>query len=137
MHTFLVSGTEETVTLKARCAAPSTLFPNERDRLQPLSPLLHCDTTQTDPACSTRDPANRAVGQHYGRATSSLKQDQHLPDVVSVPGKFPADPGDWKRPGVSMHERGPCISCGPGPMRQGASHRPMSRWRSVSDKVPG
>ena len=92
------------------------------------SPLLPSDTTQTDPSCSTLDPANRAVGEHCGRATSSLKQDRHLPEVVSVPGRFPADPRDWKRPRVSVHGRGSCISWCPGHMKQGASHRPMSQW---------
>ena len=100
--------------------APSSL--RERDRLSPArlqpldafasgsqgSPLLSCDTTQTDPACSSRDPADRTVGIHYGRTTSQLKQDQNLPEWVSVPSRFPADPGDWKSPVVPCHGRGPC-----------------------------
>ena len=57
------------------------------------------------------------------------------------PGRFPADPGDWKRPGVSVHERGPCICWGPGDMKQGASHRPMSqrvkRLGSYDQERPG
>ena len=84
-------------------------------------------STQTDPARSSRNPADRAVGEHsWSVRRPNLKQDQNLAEWVSVPRRFPADSRDWKRPGVSMHERGPCISWGSGHMRQG-SVPPSSR----------
>ena len=85
-----MSGTVETrrshKRLGARHQAPSSPRACGRlpsARLQPLDAFAgrSCDTTQTDPACSTLDPANRAISEHYGRATPSPKQDQHLPEV--------------------------------------------------------
>ena len=55
--------------------------------------------------------------------------------LCAHPAVLSADPGDRKRPGVSLHERGPCISLGPGLM--GASRRLRSRSRTVLDKDPG
>ena len=106
--------------LGARHQAASSLRACDRlpsARLQPLdafaggsrgSPLLPCDTAQTDPACSTRNPADHAVGETSRTCDVSLKT-----------GSVPA--------GVSMHERVPCICWGPGDMKQGASQRSTSQ----------
>ena len=62
---LLVLGTLETVTLKAQCAAPSPLnanpwMPTQAYREARLSSPA---STQTDPARSSRNPADRAVGE--------------------------------------------------------------------------
>ena len=71
--------------LGARHQAPSSLRACDRlptARLQPLdafaggfegSPLLPCDTTQTDAARSTRNPADRAVGETSRRCDVSFE----------------------------------------------------------------
>ena len=95
---------------------PTLGNPSQRDP----EALLSSPATQTDPACHSRNPADRAVGAHEGHAASLFlsKQNQHLPEWVSVPGRWPADAGDQVRPGVSQHECGSCFTVGPGRMRR-------------------
>ena len=85
-------------------------------------------SAQTDPARSSRSPADRAVGEAL---LTRLKQGQHLLEWVSVSGRWPADPGDRKRSRDSWHRRGLCISLGPEHVRLGASRWLTSRTRSV------